>query len=211
MSPRAPDPQIRRDLIDAAARLLAEGGPTALTTRRLAAVVGTSTMAVYTYFSGMDELRHAVRKEGFDRLAEHLARVRQTKDAVADLAALGGAYFLNAVENPHLYRFMFMEPPIDGDPEVGISTFESLVQGVARVVEAGRFKEADPWALATQLWACSHGVVTLSLAGLLTPDDAANSSEELALNLFVAFGDDRAAARRSLAKGRRRTEMTLAS
>jgi AcrR family transcriptional regulator len=161
-------------------------------------------MAVYTYFKGMDELRHAVRKEGFDRLAEHLNGVRATKDPVADVAALGGAYFLNALENPHLYRFMFMEPPIDNDPDVGISTFESLVDGVARVIDSGRFTKADARPVATQFWISAHGVVTLYFSGLLPIDDALAAFGDMALNLFIGLGDDPNEARRSLEKGRRR-------
>jgi AcrR family transcriptional regulator len=202
VSPRTPDPRIRRELVDAAARVLAEGGPDALSTRRLASEVGTSTMAVYTYFSGMAELRHAVRKEGFDRLAAHLDEVTDTDDPVADLSSLGAAYFLNALENPHLYRFMFMERPIDDDPEVGMSTFESLVAGVQRVVDSGRFSKAEAWGLATQLWAASHGVVTLHLAGLLELEDALRAFSDIAFNLFVVFGDEPEAARRSISAAR---------
>ncbi|MEU4325462.1 hypothetical protein [Nonomuraea dietziae] len=43
-----------------------------MTARRLAGEAGTSTMAVYTYFGGMEEVRGAVRQEGFARLAADL-------------------------------------------------------------------------------------------------------------------------------------------
>lgn len=197
MTPKASDPRIRSALIDAAARLLAGGGPGALTTRALAAEVGTSTMAVYTYFKGMEELRAEVRKEGFDRLARWLAEVVPSDDPVADVAALGAAYTANALENPHLYRFMFVEPLLDQDPGVGVDTFERLVDDVARAVSAGRFR-GDPRSLATQLWVTAHGTVTLHLAGLLTLDQVVESSTEMALNLFEAFGDDPERARRSM-------------
>ena len=209
MSPKRQDPAVRTALIEAAARLLATGGPGALTTRALAAEVGASTMAVYTYFSGMAELRHAVRKEGFERLAGYLDRVRGTDDPVADVAAMGGAYLTNALTNPHLYRFMFVEPPIDEDPDVGLGTFETLVGGVARAVEARRFGPADPWKLAIRLWAVVHGTATLYLSGLLTFEDFVECSSETAYNLFVAFGDDPEAARRSIEAGARDLPLPL--
>ena len=198
MSPKTPDPAIRTALIEAAARLLATGGPDALTTRALASEVGTSTMAVYTHFRGMGELRSAVRKEGFERLGKFLDAVADSPDPVTDVASMGGAYLTNAITNPHLYRFMFVEPLIDDDPEVGINTFERLVAGVARAIDAGRFAPADPVRLATQLWAMGHGIVTLHLAGLLTIQDVAECSTTMALNLFIGFGDDPAAARASI-------------
>jgi AcrR family transcriptional regulator len=206
VSPRAPDPRVRTALIEAAARLLIEHGPDALTTRRLAAEVGTSTMAVYTHFRGMDELRAAVAEEGFRRLAAYLDAARRTRDPVADVAALGGAYFLNALTNPHLYQFMFVEQPPQEDPAAGHETFQRLVDAVERVVKAGRFSPADPMTLAGQLWAMSHGIVTLHLAGLFTLQEALDFLSEMGTNLFVAFGDERSSARRSVEKARARIQ-----
>ena len=168
-------------------------------------------MAVYTYFRGMDELRLAVSKEGFDRLAGFLDAVTPTTDPVADVAAMGGAYFFNAISNPHLYRFMFMEQQTDDDQEVGEGTFESLVAGVERAVQQGRFDKADPYALATQLWAASHGIVTLHLAGLMTLAEAFECVSDMGRNLFVAFGDDRSAAEQSIEAARERFSAEAAS
>jgi AcrR family transcriptional regulator len=203
VSPRPPDPATRTALIEAAARLVVEHGPDTLTTRRLAAEVGTSTMAVYTYFHGMDELRRAVAREGFDRLANYLDAVTRTGDSVADIAALGAAYFLNAITNPDIYRFMFLERASD-DPDVGHDTFDRLVAAVARAVDAKRFSKADAKLLATQLWAMAHGIVTLHMAGLLSLEEAIDCYADMGLNLFVAFGDDKRAARRSIEKAKRR-------
>lgn len=200
--PKQPDPAIRTALIEAAARLLAEG-PQALTTRRLAETVGTSTMAVYTYFRGMEELRRAVRKEGFDRLAGHLDRISPSADPVADVAAFGGVYLFNALSNPHLYRFMFMEP-FDVDDDVGEATFETLVGGLERAIQAGRFTKDDPYALATQLWSMSHGIVTLHLAGLFTLEEAIDCLADMGRNLFVGFGDAPLGAERSIRSARER-------
>ena len=203
MSPKAADPQIRSALIDAAARLLIEHGPDALTTRRLGAEVGTSTMAIYTYFSGMGELRQAISREGFARFGEWLDTVEQTDDPVADIVSQGAAYFLNATANPHLYHFMFIERPPD-DPEVGHETFERLIAACARAIEAGRFAKADPERLASQLWAAAHGIVKLLLVGMMTIEEALDYSGEMALALFAAFGDDRERARHSMEEAQKR-------
>ena len=205
MSPKAADPRIRTALIEAAARLLTEEGPEALTTRRLAAEVGTSTMAVYTYFDGMESLRREVRREGFARLAEYLEVIETTEDTVADVAAMGGAYLLNAVVNRHLYDQMFGAPPDTHDPEVGHGTLERLVDAVARAVTEGRFR-GDPWELATQCWAMGHGIVTLHLAGLLTLPEAIQTFGAMGRNLFVGFGDQPAATERSIEAAHQRLQ-----
>jgi AcrR family transcriptional regulator len=192
-------------LIESAARLISREGMAALTLRRLATDVGTSTMAVYTHFGGMPELQRAVRREGFVRLAAHLGSVRQTNDPVADIGVQGWEYVRNAVENPELFRVMFSEPPVDEeDAVVGVDTFLLLVAGVERCIAAERIRPGHPHELARQHWVLVHGIATLSVAGLLAPDHAWTSMRTLAQHLFVGLGDEAPRARRSLAAVARR-------
>jgi AcrR family transcriptional regulator len=199
MSPKLADPGVRTALIEAAARLVAEGGREALTIRRLAAEVGTSTMAVYTHYGGMDDLMREMRKEGFMRLAAFARAVPQTRDPVADLSALGWAYCANAITNPHLYRVMFFDSDIDTDvAQAGLSAFEPLVTTTKRCIEAGRFDPADEWRLALQLWTMAHGIVTLVLAGLIDEDSVEWQMPAMGRAMFIGFGDDPKAADRSI-------------
>lgn len=203
MSPRSADPALRMALVESAARLIAEEGAGGLTLRRLVQEVGTSTMAVYTHFGGMDELRHEVRREGFNRLAEHLDAVVPGRDPVFDLGLLGSAYCRNALANPNLYRVMFMDAPEPGGPVIGYDTFETLVKAVDRATQAGRFTPGDEVGRARQVWALSHGTVALHLAHLLTVEDVLETLWQGAANLFVGFGDKPLSMRRSLERMRR--------
>jgi AcrR family transcriptional regulator len=197
---------LRTALIDAAARLIAAEGPGALTLRRVASEVGTSTMAIYTHFGGMPELRRAVRHEGFARLADQLRRVRETADPAADLWMLGRAYYANAVSHTDLYRVAFMEQALDAtDVAVGSEAFEMLVSGFERCIAAGRFDAADATALATEFWAIGHGVIALELAQLLSPEDARACLDGAVLKLFQSYGDDPHSAERSLRRARKRS------
>lgn len=201
---------IRPALIEAAARLIATEGADGLTQRRVAEEVGTSTMAIYTNFGGMPELRRAVRQEGFARLARHLAQVGESDDPVADLAMLGLAYNDNAMSNPHLYRVMFMEQPLDeADADAMTETLDMLVAGVERCITSGRFAPADARALAWRFWAVGHGAMSGQMARLLSPDDALACAAGAVLNLFSAWGDDPDAARQSLTTARRRALLAL--
>ncbi|HKP90475.1 MAG TPA: TetR/AcrR family transcriptional regulator [Thermoleophilaceae bacterium] len=196
---------LRAALIDAAARLIATEGPSALTLRRVASEVGTSTMAIYTHFGGMPELRRAVRHEGFARLADQLRRVTATDDPVADLWMLGRAYYANAVADTDLYRVAFMEQALDAtDVAVGSEAFKMLVSGFERCIAAGRFDEADATALATEFWAIGHGVVALEIAQLLSPVEARACLDGAVLRSFESYGDARDAAERSRRRAERR-------
>jgi len=179
---------VRVALIEQAAAMLVAREP--VTLRALAGRVGTSTMAVYTHFDGMPGLWGAVRQEGFARLARGLAEVSPSDDPVRDLAALGAAYAANAVENPALYRAMFDAAADLPDPGAAGAGFALLVDAAQRAVDAGRFVDADPAAVATRFWASGHGVLLLVLSGVL-PDDALDEhSPALATAVFTAAGDD---------------------
>jgi AcrR family transcriptional regulator len=167
MPRRAAEEPLRTKLVEAAARLLATEGAQAMTLRRVAADAGTSTMAIYTHFGGMAELRRAVRAEGFTRLDTALAAHGPTDDPVADLLALCTTYYERGVADPDLYRVMFM---------------------VARCIDEGRFASGDPVALATEVWVAGHGILTLQLAGALSPDAARATVDGILGHLIAAFG-----------------------
>jgi AcrR family transcriptional regulator len=191
VSPRSADADLRRSLLAAAAHIVANEGAAALSLRRLAAEVGTSTMAIYTHFGSMVQLRRAVRLHAFARFGQALAAVERTDDPVADLILLGWAYYGNGLRDPDLYRAMFMETPLDEeDAGVGVETFDVLVEAVERCIAAGRFTADDATAVALQLWVLQHGAVSLQLTGFLDADQAAATTTTVGGHLLEAFGDD---------------------
>jgi AcrR family transcriptional regulator len=206
VSPRRRDPRAQEALVDAAARLLAEEGPHALSTRRLAAETGSSTMAVYTYFGGMSGLVREIVYEGFRRLDDHFARLEWTDDPVADMALLGRMYRHNARTNPHLYAVMFGSVALSGfslteqDRQRGRYTLVKVVECARRCITAQRFRPADPALVAHQMWITTHGLVHLELGDyLIEPCAAERCFEALLVSLMVGAGDTREAAADSVA------------
>src|SRR5437899_9902296 len=64
----APGVDVRLALLDAAGELLLTEGADGITTRRLAAMAGTTTQAIYTEFGGKEGIARAMYREGFARL-----------------------------------------------------------------------------------------------------------------------------------------------
>jgi len=195
--PRKADPNVRTTLIDVAARLLAEEGPRALSTRRIAAEADTSTMAVYTHFGGMSGLVREIVYEGFSRLQDHFSKVKETDDPVADLCVLGRAYRGNALGNSHLYAAMFGGETLSGfelteeDRQHGRYVLASIVECVNRCIETGRFRPADPGMIAHHMWFAMHGLVNLELGDyLIEPWGAEACFETQLVALVVGAGDD---------------------
>lgn len=165
-------PDVRRRLIEVAADLLSEEGPSALSARRLARDAGTSTMAVYTHFGGMPALVRAVVAEGFARLYDRVAEVATTDDPLADLIGSAAAYRAHALADPHLFFVMFGSAPLgeyrltQNELDVGLAAFGQVVTLVERVMDAGVIRHADPKAVAGQFWAALHGYVMIELSGM---------------------------------------------
>ncbi|MEU6909313.1 TetR/AcrR family transcriptional regulator [Streptomyces coeruleorubidus] len=196
---RTKDPAVRSLLLDRAAQMLRMRQP--VTLRTLVAGTGVSTMAVYTYFGGMDGLWKALRQEGFVRLAAKLTAVKMSADPVRDLAALGAAYLANALESPDLYRVMFDAGFDLEDTDAADETLHCLVRAIDRAKTGGRFRdEVDAPELATQSWTIGHGLASLVATGPL-PHQALAHGVPLLTALFTSAGDEPDRCRRSVEHG----------
>ncbi|WP_113703336.1 TetR/AcrR family transcriptional regulator [Nonomuraea lactucae] len=196
---RTKDPAVRTLLIERAARMLRTREP--VTLRSLVAGTGVSTMAVYTYFGGMDGMWKALRQEGFTRLAARFATVPTSEDPVQDLTVLVAAYLGNALDHTDLYRVMFDANFDLEDLKAADATLEYLVQAALRARDAGRFRAGtDPLELATQSWTIAHGLVSLVANGPLPRQTLANGVLLLTA-LFISAGDDPGRCRLSVENG----------
>lgn len=196
---RTKNPAVRTRLIERAAQMLRAREP--VTLRSVVRDTGLSTMAVYTYFGGMEGLWQAMRQEGFTRLATELGTVTRTEDPVRDLTALGAAYVSNGMANPDLYRVMFDATVDLENPAAADDSLDILVTTVDRAKEAGRFSTGvDARSLATQCWAIGHGLVSLVATGPL-PREALALGAPMLVAMFVNSGDIPEACRDSVARG----------
>src|SRR5829696_1449258 len=180
--PKLHDEALRLRLLDRAAELLSSEGPDALSLRRLAADVGTSTTAVYSLFGGKPALLRAVLAEAVRRFGKHLNSVEPSDDPRDDLWRLAMAYRASALADPHMYAVMFhrrmpaVEPAADLPSDDGVDTFAPLVDAVRRGMAAGRLPDGDPVTVATACWATAHGLVSLEIGGFL-PEDAGDPEQ----------------------------------
>jgi AcrR family transcriptional regulator len=177
---RTASDEVEQALLDAAARLLTEEGPEALSVRRVAAGAGVSAMGVYSRFGGKQGLVETLFLDGFARLEQTLATVPVTDDSIEDLREGSRRYRRFALESPAAYAVMFTRaipefvpsPPCKLD---AAGAFRVLVEAVRRGIDAGALRAGDPIDLAEGIWATCHGLVSLELAGLgFVPDRAAH-------------------------------------
>ena len=170
------DAAVRRGLLDAAAMLLAEEGPQALTLRTLAQRVNCSTKVVYTLFGGKNGLSEGLKVEGFALLRFTVERERRRhRDPVRALVPVVLSYRAFALCNRALFHVMFGNALPDHVPtdfsrqqaQLALSALEEAVAQARAALGAG---SADHGEAAVRLWAAVHGPVSLELEGI-TPFD----------------------------------------
>ncbi|MEU4801962.1 TetR/AcrR family transcriptional regulator [Actinosynnema sp. NPDC023587] len=172
--PKTHDDALRVRLLDRAGELLSTEGPGALSLRRLAADVNTSTTAVYSLFGGKPALLDALYEEAFRRFGDRLAALPATDDPVEDIIRLGLVYRASALADPQFYLVMFSKvipnftPSAETDAAAA-DTFLPLVENVGRAVGCGMFVAAPHDQIALALWGVVHGLVSLELNGNLPP------------------------------------------
>jgi AcrR family transcriptional regulator len=175
-SPRTHDAELRRRLLAESGRIVSERGVNGLSLRALAAAESTSTTAIYSLFGGKDGLITALFVESFESFGLAQKSAPRSGDWLADILALGWAYWDWAMENSHRYQVMFggSLAGIDIDPQLVAWSYETLAplsELVAQGVEWG-IVAGDPAVIAQSIWSTVHGAVSLSLAGCV-PFDAA--------------------------------------
>ena len=161
-SPSSTRDQTRQALLDAAHDLLATEGPGSLTVRRIAAAAGMSTMNVYSRFGGKDGVLDELFTDGFRRLGAAMDAASDSDD----LHLCSELYRRFALEHPTYYSLMFDRVVPDFEPsaaaqEVALGTLVKMQQRVERAMAAGTVRPGDSFAVATALWACMHGLVSL--------------------------------------------------
>jgi AcrR family transcriptional regulator len=130
-------------LVAAAERIVESDGLDALTVRRVAESVGTTTRAVYTVYGSKDALLVALGRRAFDLLRTAIEAQPTTTDPAADLVEAGVEVFRRfAVEHPALFRIgvqrAFPEPSLAAEfRQPAREALAGLSARVQRIEDAG--------------------------------------------------------------------------
>lgn len=153
---------LRTACIAAGLKLVAAGGPDAVTIRGVARLAGVSHTAPLHHFRDRDDLLAGIAEAGFDRLliAAGEATTSSEISPIERIRRYGLAYIRVAIGSPGLYRLMFGEAA----RATGNAAYDLLIRLVA---ESG-LSVADPEPVALVLWAEVHGLAGLYAEGKLS-------------------------------------------
>ena len=100
---------LRRRALDAARKLLEQGGPEALHLRTIAAKIGCGAASLYYHFTGKDALLGVLAMEGFQELHQAMTKVVLNKEFVRDIDSASAGYLRFMGQNLQLYALMYSE------------------------------------------------------------------------------------------------------
>jgi AcrR family transcriptional regulator len=170
--PREHNEATRAALLEAAERLVAERGPSALSVRAVADAAGTTTRAVYSLFGSKDGLLvEALARDAFEFLYTEIGKLEETEDPASDLLDIGLVVFRRLVhEHPALYRIAFQRivPGLNAGPELSATrqqSWEQLVAKVERLRPSGQLGEKTAPEAAVEFIAMMDGLGSAELRG----------------------------------------------
>jgi AcrR family transcriptional regulator len=156
-------------LLSAAAGLLDQGGPDAVTLRGLGLAAGVSRGAPYHHFATKTELLAAIATRELDGLADAFLSIDVQGASAARAMML--IYLQWALQYPERFRLTFGRWE-DDDTRLGAAAARVRTVFLAAVAQAqslGELPVGDPVRLGTLLLSAMHGAADLAAAGHLSP------------------------------------------
>lgn len=165
--------EMRRNVLDAAQKMVAEGGFEHLTIRGIARELGYSPGAIYEYFENKEAILCSLYFDGsggfVDSIETAWTELPPDADAITAFLRMGEVFRRYALRNRELYRFTFnvMKQPSEwGEAaESGMPlSLDRVVQATMRGMTEGDLIEANPADVAISLWVTAHGFVSLEVS-----------------------------------------------
>lgn len=150
----------RKEVIQAAVRVVDQSGIRSLTARSVATELGSSTAPVYHHFATMDELLLEAVRETERALLEYTSR--PYTDRVFLNMGTGVAMF--ACEHRQLYRALLLEGDRYGD--VVREFLDTLESELTKDTRFTSLSAAERRVLLRKMWTFTHGMASLIAVGL---------------------------------------------
>lgn len=161
----------RQRILDAALDIITANGFAALSMRKLADRIEYSAASIYLYFESREQIAQELSEVAFGKLLRALVDAAAATDAVQALEATGLAYVTYGLENPQLYRLIFMSDADymtaafrnQSEPNVGMRAYGTLLDLAKRLQSAGILTRPPMVEVAELIWMTLHGIVSLQI------------------------------------------------
>jgi AcrR family transcriptional regulator len=158
-------------IAETALNLLETGGEDGVSMRRVAAAVGITPMAIYHHFADRRALLNFVVDREFTKYSETFQAFPRRGSYESQILACMDTYIDYAFAHPRIFDYVFAQPrpgarrfPEDFRARRS-PTLNPVADLLQKAMEAGYLKQDDVWELAMELWAHTHGYISLYRGG----------------------------------------------
>lgn len=193
--PKEHDERTADALLNAAERLAEQEGLAALSVRRVAHEVGTTTRAVYSLFGSKEGLVVALGARAFDLLGATITALPRTSDPMADLVQAGLVFRRFTREHPALFRLGVQHidvPRESGRAFAGAASraLAVLHEQMGRLGDVGQLGQRPVEAAAWEFHALCEGLAAMEARGLIRGEDADRLWADALSALISGWGCD---------------------
>lgn len=164
----------RQAILDSACTVYIELGLHGLSMRKVAQNVNLSATAIYRHFEDKQALLIAMIDEGFQRFLTYLSEALEATSPQERMNKTGRRYVEFALDNPGFYNLIFVAPQLWPAPDLpdkvrqrSDAAFQFLID---RIRDQNHTADEEARVRARSVWALTHGLVSLHLAGKLGKD-----------------------------------------
>jgi len=160
----------KEDILNTAFQLIQEQGAEALNARNIAKILKSSTQPIFSYYENMADLKADLFKMVKEFHSRYLDKVEADENLLFNI---GMAYIDFALEEPNLFKMMFMS---DGFSEVKLGDFftnfeegcnEHLENAISKVFD---LDHPGAYPMFVDIWLYAHGIASmLAMNQLPTP------------------------------------------
>ena len=180
---RPANPELRGEILKAAAHIVEDCGPDCVTMRQVAETIGSSPTTIYLYFKDKSEVLRGSVHAAFAELAEACELATVGPRALDKLRQNSRAYVVWGIMHPGHYRLMF-----EYSEELQFSaedltlmkeTLAPVHTYIQEAVDAGELSShTNATETAEAVWAALHGATSLAITGRLTHSTSGSSGAE---------------------------------
>lgn len=183
---------LRKLVVDAAATILQEEGPEAVTVRKVSQKMGCSTKIIYSLFVNKEGLAQQLYLDGCKIMAREFEAAPVLADPREHLLALGETYWQFGQRYTSYYKLMFGGAFGDFKPDEEslqgtVTAMRQLITVAASAKEQGLLSAsapADTIELVRLIWGALHGVIHLHMGGHLGDITSAYTTYQHTLSLL---------------------------
>ena len=159
----------KKDIVEAAVELVKAQGSDALNARSLAAKLGCSTQPVFSNFKSMEELYSAVLARTLEIYNSFVEETVKSGKYETPYKAQGMAYILFAIQQPNLFKLLFMRDRKKDEHSSEDDLFEEVLP---LIMKANGYTEEQARLFHLEMWITVHGIASMAATGYCTLDPA---------------------------------------